>query len=323
MSEFVNKRREQFTILSNAALRDPRLSLKAKGLLALLLSFPDDWAYHLSHIETMSTDGREATRNALREIERAGYLVRKPKRGQDGGKLAGWCYEVSDSPSDGETVSRETRLTGKPSDGKPAATKTDLTKTEETKKTTPPTPQGGEAEVEPEQDQVQEPQAVAVQPPAPAGSAAPPEPDQSEPVTALQGTEPPTGTEQVPPAAPRQRQQASDSEAQALLDAWNANRGPLPEVQALNEGRRKAATKLLRDCGWNLEAAVDAVADATREVASDEWWVSKRLGFDVVVPGKVQGKAEAYRARSAPRPAGRRDYGPAPAASTAPRRVYG
>lgn len=130
-----NQRRKRFTMLANAMLRDAELSLKAKGLLGVMLSFPDDWTYYMGHLETQSSDGREAHQNAMKELLAAGYVKRSVAKNPETGRLSGWEYEVSDERETvgRETVGRESRLTGKPSDGKAATTKTDSTKTYQTK----------------------------------------------------------------------------------------------------------------------------------------------------------------------------------------------
>lgn len=149
-----NRPRRDYTVLRNAALRDTKLSLKAKGCLALMLTFPDDWAYHLGHLETLSRDGRDALRAAIRELENAGYIERHQTRGP-GGRLAEAEYRVSDdvrvavdgkavdgnavhgpseqaSTVDGFSVAGKT-VAGETVAGKPATTKTEGTKTEDTK----------------------------------------------------------------------------------------------------------------------------------------------------------------------------------------------
>ena len=123
---YVNKRQVPFTQLANAMLRDKLLSLKAKGLLSMMLSFPDGWQYYMKHLEEQSSDGREAHQNAMKDLITAGYVVRTAAADPGTGRLNGWTYEVSDE--------RESRQAGKPSDGKPAtinnySKKTDYKKT--------------------------------------------------------------------------------------------------------------------------------------------------------------------------------------------------
>lgn len=156
MAVIRNKRTKHYTVLGNDTLRQPNLTLKAKGLLAVMLSFPDDWSYNLTHVETQSLDGRDAHRAALRELIEAGYARWQTVHNQDG-TLAGRELIVSDepnlhrgteNPADGTTVGRENRRTGKPSDGKSDTTKNDLY--EVTTSTNPPLPPKPEDATEPQ-----------------------------------------------------------------------------------------------------------------------------------------------------------------------------
>lgn len=102
MTVIRNHRDRHFTVVPNDVLRDPALSLQAKGLLALMLSYPDDWQYSLGHLQGLSSNGRDAHRAALRELEEKGYARRVPIRGEDG-TLAGSELVISDEPmTDGE-----------------------------------------------------------------------------------------------------------------------------------------------------------------------------------------------------------------------------
>lgn len=80
-----------------------------------------------------------------------------------------------------------------------------------------------------------------------------------------------------------------------LLQVWNTHRGKLPEAAGLSTARRRALTVLLADCP-DTQAAARLLTDATKEVASDEFWQQKRFGLDTLLP-RVLGKAEAYRSR--------------------------
>ena len=75
---------QNFTIIDNAALRDIRLSFKATGLLAYLLSMPDEWTPRRDQLAEVKTDGVASIRAALKELTEAGYLVRKVERLPDG-----------------------------------------------------------------------------------------------------------------------------------------------------------------------------------------------------------------------------------------------
>lgn len=93
------------------------------------------------------------------------------------------------------------------------------------------------------------------------------------------------------------RRNAKPTDFARIVAAWNDHRGSLPKAQEVTEGRKKAVKKLLRDCDGDVDKAVQVVSDATREVAQDDFWLSHCYGFDNLVPGKVFGKAEAWRAR--------------------------
>lgn len=86
-----------------------------------------------------------------------------------------------------------------------------------------------------------------------------------------------------------------------LLNTWNEHRGELPEAGSLGTHRRRALTVLLVDCGGDVEQAAELLADATKEVATDDFWKTKRFGLDTLLP-KVLGKAEAHRSRKASQP---------------------
>lgn len=72
------------------ALADLDLSLRAKGLLAMMLAFP---TMNLMELESFSTDGRSATRKAAAQLRYAGYIKRTMERGPDG-KSRGTRYRV-------------------------------------------------------------------------------------------------------------------------------------------------------------------------------------------------------------------------------------
>jgi len=77
-------RRARYTIVDNTVLEDPRLSFKAKGLLAYILSKPDHWRTNRDHLASVGKDGVAAVRSAMTELEKAGYVVRRRVRGTSG-----------------------------------------------------------------------------------------------------------------------------------------------------------------------------------------------------------------------------------------------
>ena len=103
------KRQKGFTILPNSTLRDKRLSLKTRAILAIMVSMPEDWDYTVSGLAVICGTGKDAVRSALRELEAAGYLTRV-QRHDEAGHFSRNEYVVTDEPT-GEGV---LPLSGKP-----------------------------------------------------------------------------------------------------------------------------------------------------------------------------------------------------------------
>lgn len=77
---------DPYARINNTTLRDTRLSWKARGLLAYLLSMPDNWQTRTEHLVNQSPDGEAAVRSGLRELEAAGYLDRSRMQ-REGGRF--------------------------------------------------------------------------------------------------------------------------------------------------------------------------------------------------------------------------------------------
>lgn len=314
--------------IARAIFEDDRLSWRAKGIMGYLLSRKDDWKVFVGDLQKRSKDGRDACYAGLDELGQAGYLERHEVR--EKGRIKGYEYVIHEKPcaersaawkigkksarteeasgkaASGETVYGDTAsgkaVSGSAVSGKSSTSNKELkviTEEESTDKKHLAAGAAACAPTGPEQaTESKGSQAVTFQVHPSAGEG-------------TQDTQPAAG-EEVPPAPRR----AAPSAARRLIEVWNAQRGPLPEVESLNEGRRKAIKKLLRDCGDDLDRAAAVLADAAREVAGDEFWVSRRYGFDNLVPGKVFQKAEAWHAR-AHRPAAGLPTAPAAAAPAA------
>ena len=84
MAVYRVERTRDYTVMSNHHLKDTNLSLKAKGLLSLMLSLPDDWNFNMRGLSSICKEGLEAIGNALKELEKAGYMVRNQLRGANG-----------------------------------------------------------------------------------------------------------------------------------------------------------------------------------------------------------------------------------------------
>lgn len=70
----VNKTKN-YTVMSNEHLKDKRLSLKAKGLLSVMLSLPDTWDYSISGLVAICKESETAVKSTLNELKSCGYLV--------------------------------------------------------------------------------------------------------------------------------------------------------------------------------------------------------------------------------------------------------
>lgn len=88
-----------FTVMSNYHFKEKKMSLKAKGLLSLMLSLPDDWDYSIAGLTTLSKDGRDGVMSALGELEKFGYLART-RLTNDKGQFAGVEYNIYESPQE-------------------------------------------------------------------------------------------------------------------------------------------------------------------------------------------------------------------------------
>lgn len=88
-----SKETQNFAIIPNKLLRNENLSLKAKGLICILLSLPNDWAVYKSQLQQFSNDGRDATVNAFNELIDKGY-IHSIQRLNSKGQFDGWDYVI-------------------------------------------------------------------------------------------------------------------------------------------------------------------------------------------------------------------------------------
>ena len=97
MSVFRVEKTKGYTVMSNHHLRNHTLSLKAKGLLSQMLSLPEDWDYTLQGLAQINKESIDAIREAVRELERAGYIKRSRER-DERGCLRGTVYTIYEQP---------------------------------------------------------------------------------------------------------------------------------------------------------------------------------------------------------------------------------
>jgi len=95
----IEKNRD-YTVMANIHLRDRRLSLKAKGLLSLCLSLPDQWECSIEGFAAMMKDGKDGVRSAVQELEAAGYITRSSQERRKNGRYGLTEYIVREEPDD-------------------------------------------------------------------------------------------------------------------------------------------------------------------------------------------------------------------------------
>lgn len=92
-----SKKDRHFTQIANLIFKDPRLSYKAKGLMATMLTFHNDWVIAVNHLVSLSVDGSDSVRSGMKELVQCGYLQMIPKRDSKG-RMAGTEYVLSEIP---------------------------------------------------------------------------------------------------------------------------------------------------------------------------------------------------------------------------------
>ena len=97
MAVFRIERTRDYTVMSNHHLRNEKLSLKAKGLLSMMLSLPENWNYTTRGLAAICKEGVDAIGGALRELETAGYIVRHQLRDRQG-RISDTEYVIYEQP---------------------------------------------------------------------------------------------------------------------------------------------------------------------------------------------------------------------------------
>ena len=75
---------ENYTIMSNHHLRNKEMSLKAKGLMSLMLSLPPQWDYSIGGLVSICKESHTSIRSAIKELEENNYLIRERKNNEKG-----------------------------------------------------------------------------------------------------------------------------------------------------------------------------------------------------------------------------------------------
>ena len=133
MAVFRIERTRDYTVMSNHHLRNANLSLKAKGLLSMMLSLPEDWNYTTRGLAKICKEGVDAIGAALRELEAAGYIVRHKLRDSQG-RISDTEYVIYEQPQlrkpDTDSPDTENPDMVKPDTEKPAELNIEKSNTE-------------------------------------------------------------------------------------------------------------------------------------------------------------------------------------------------
>ncbi len=103
MPIFRVEKNKNYTVMSNHHLRNMALSLKAKGLLSLMLSLPENWDYTTKGLACICKEGIDSICSALNELEHNGYLTRRRLR-DDKGRLGDIEYTIHEQPENPENI---------------------------------------------------------------------------------------------------------------------------------------------------------------------------------------------------------------------------
>ena len=118
MAVFHVERNTGYTVMSNHHLRNKELTLKAKGLLSQMLSLPEDWDYTLAGLSYINREKIDAIREAVRELERTGYIQRSRERDKKG-RLRGADYIIYEQPPNLDLPTLENPTLENPTQEKP------------------------------------------------------------------------------------------------------------------------------------------------------------------------------------------------------------
>jgi len=97
MAVFRIEKTRDYTVMSNHHLRNTNLSLKAKGLLSLMLSLPENWDYTTKGLARICKDGVDSICAGVRELEEQGYVIRERVRNPNG-QLGAIEYTILEQP---------------------------------------------------------------------------------------------------------------------------------------------------------------------------------------------------------------------------------
>lgn len=96
MAIFRVNKNKNYTVMSNYHLKDANMSFKAKGLLSMMLSLPDDWDYSIKGIVSISKENKTSIQSTLKELEENKYLKRTKNQNEKG--QFEYIYDIYEKP---------------------------------------------------------------------------------------------------------------------------------------------------------------------------------------------------------------------------------
>lgn len=147
-----HRKNDPFTRLNKSIVFDSSISLKAKGILCIAFSRPDDWTFYKNEMLKHCTEGEAAFDSGIKELEKAGYLHRNRKQDKKTGKMKGWEWHFFEEPISEEEFKKSYRNGGfadigkTPMSGKSGPTKKDNSTKKDNNKSQPSSSHGEAAD---------------------------------------------------------------------------------------------------------------------------------------------------------------------------------
>ncbi|MCG8074819.1 MAG: hypothetical protein JAY75_01070 [Candidatus Thiodiazotropha taylori] len=106
MADTFKRRKNKFAQVSNLCAYDENLSLEAKGLMLIAMALPEDWKFNRTWLQSKAKVGRDKMQRILKQLEENRYLVRIPKRSDDGKRQEGYIWFFDDEKIPPEEVEK-------------------------------------------------------------------------------------------------------------------------------------------------------------------------------------------------------------------------
>ena len=130
MSVYRRHKEKNYTCISNDLFNDKTLSMKAKGLLAQILSLPENWKYSVNGLASLFSDGRDAVNGAINELIEHGYIVRTKTVNEDG-LFDGYVYDIYEKPQTDNEKIADFPFTDNPFTDNPTVSNTNILNTKD------------------------------------------------------------------------------------------------------------------------------------------------------------------------------------------------